>query len=82
MSTRPRTPASDDLRLDLLADLAGPGPLPGSEPLPTAPPAAPAAPAARRVPALEVRLTPTRWAVSRTAHGLRVGPWSVALTRD
>ena len=79
MSTRPRSTASDDLRLDLLADLAGPGPLPGAEPLATAPPSVPAP---RGVPALEVRLTPTRWAVHRTAHGIRVGPWSVALTRD
>ena len=75
MSTR-RTPAVDDLRADLLADLAGP---PGQEPVVVTAPV----PAHRPVPTLQLRLTPTRWAVlRRTRHGLKVGPVSLGLSRD
>lgn len=76
MTTR-RTPAVDDLRADLLADLSGHRPLPGQEPVDTTPRPK------KQPPALEMRLTPTHWAVlRRTEHGLKVGPLSLGLTKD
>jgi hypothetical protein len=76
MSTAPRTPGAADLRADLLADLAGPHPLPGHE---TALPST----FRRQIPALELRLTPTRWAVvRRTRRGVKVGPWTFGVSRD
>lgn len=75
--TARRTPAVDDLRADLLADLAAGQPLPGQESVDTTP-------RPKKQPAaLEMRFTPTRWAVlRRTDHGLKVGPVSLGLSRE
>lgn len=77
MSTR-RVPGAQDLRADLLADLAGPVSLPGAEPIGGGAPAG----HADHAPALELRVTPTKWALRRHGLHVQVGPVSVALTRD
>lgn len=83
MSSRGRTGGADDLRADLLADLAGDRESPGLAAI-KAGTRRSASPLPRRTPALQVSLTPTRWAVvpRLTDRGLRVGPFSWTLTRQ
>ena len=70
----------NDLRDDLLADLARPAPLPASVPLPPLPDL----PEGGGTPAVAVTLTPLRWsrpclAAPSRGHGVavRLGPWRV-----